>query len=163
MKLIPVEIFIFLRLFMFDYRALFICVTDRTFPKIAKPAYCFNIFRPTFGLLFCLLDRKLILGSKPICQTMRKSPCAVWSVVTFPQMDKKEGTFFSWKLHTSMCSKNFFQISTLSITWWKFSHKCFWEERYRLFLYSNKWWYKHFLTLNYLLQYAKRLSSTIAR
>ena len=106
MQFIAVEVFIFLRLFIFDYRALFVCVTDRTYLRIAIPTYCCNIFRSTFGLLFYLLDRKLILGSKPIWQNMRKFSCAVWSVGTFPQMGKEE-TSFSWKLHIGMCSEIF--------------------------------------------------------
>ena len=87
-----VEVFLYLRLFLFDYKALFVCVTDRTCLRIAififefralfvfvtdwiclrivTSAYCFNIFRSNFGLLFCLLDRKLILGSKPIWESI---------------------------------------------------------------------------------------------
>ena len=44
-----VEVFIYLRLFMFDYRALLVCVTDKTCLRIAIPPYCFNIFRSIFG------------------------------------------------------------------------------------------------------------------
>ena len=62
---------------MFDYRALFVCVKDRTLLRVTILANCFNILRSIFGLLFCLLDRKLILGSEPIWLTMRKFPCAV--------------------------------------------------------------------------------------
>ena len=63
---IAVEVFIYIYLFIFDCRALFVCVADRTCLEIAIPASCFNILRSAFGLLFCLLDRKLILGSKTI-------------------------------------------------------------------------------------------------
>ena len=73
--------------------------------RIAMPAYCFNIFRSIFGLLFCFLDRKLILGSKRIWQCMRKFPYAVWSLGTFLQMDKEETIFFPWKL---VCVLKFF-------------------------------------------------------
>ena len=34
---------IFICLFIFDYRALFVCLKDRTRLKIAIPTYCFNI------------------------------------------------------------------------------------------------------------------------
>ena len=107
MQFITVEVFIYLRLFLFNYRALFVCVTDKTFLRIAIQAYRFKIFRSIFGLLFCLLDKKLILRSKPIWQSMRKFSCAVWSVGTFPHMNKEETTFFSWKLRTGVCSEVF--------------------------------------------------------
>ena len=77
---IAVEVFIYIYLFIFDYRALFVCVADRTCLEIAIPASCFNILRSAFGLLFCLLDRKLILGSKTIWKSMGKFPYIVWSV-----------------------------------------------------------------------------------
>ena len=51
--------------------------------------------------MFCLLIKKLVLGSKIIWQGMRKFPCAVWSLRTFPHMNKEE-IFFSWKLHIGM-------------------------------------------------------------
>ena len=57
MQFITVVLFIYLRLFMFDYGALFVCVTDRTYLRIAIPPYCFNIFRLLFGFLFCLHDK----------------------------------------------------------------------------------------------------------
>ena len=66
MRIIAEEVFIYLRLFVFDYKALLICVTDKTCLIIATTAFCFNIFKSIFGPLFYLLDRKLILGSKPI-------------------------------------------------------------------------------------------------
>ena len=52
-------------LFIFDYKALFVCVKDRTCLRIAIPDYCFNIFGSIFGVLFCLLIKKL-LGCKTI-------------------------------------------------------------------------------------------------
>ena len=69
--------YLFTCLFMFDHRALFVYVKDRTCLRIAKPAYSFNISRSILCVLFCLLIRKLVLGSKTICQSMRKVPCAV--------------------------------------------------------------------------------------
>ena len=54
MQLITAVLFIYLRLFMFDYGALFVCVTDRTCLRIVIPLYCFNIFRSLFGFLFYL-------------------------------------------------------------------------------------------------------------
>ena len=66
MQFLALEVFIYLHLFMVDYRVLLVSVTDRACLRIAIPTYCFNIFRSTIGLLFCLLDIKLILGSKPI-------------------------------------------------------------------------------------------------
>ena len=66
MQFIPIKVFICLRLFIFDYRARFVCVTDSTRLKVSVTAYYFTIFRSIFGLLFCLLDKKLILESKLI-------------------------------------------------------------------------------------------------
>ena len=91
MQLIEVEVFIYLfTVFIFNSKPLFVCVKDRVCLKVAIPAYCFNIFGSIFGVLFCLLIKKLILGSKTIWQSMRKLPCAVWSVRTFPNIDKRE-------------------------------------------------------------------------
>ena len=87
---------------LFDYKALFVCVKSRTCPMPRTiPAYFFNIFGSIYGLLFCLLTRKLILGCKTFSQSKRKFLRAVWSVITFPHMDKEE-TFLSWKLHIGM-------------------------------------------------------------
>ena len=90
----------YLCLFIFDYKALLVCVKDRTCLRMAIPAYCFNIFGSVFIVLFCLYIKKLILGCKTVWQSMRKSPCAVWSVSTFPHMDKEEAFFF---LKTAHC------------------------------------------------------------
>ena len=53
-------------LFIFDYRALIVRVKDSACPRIAITVFCANICTSLFGVLFCLLDRKLILGSKTI-------------------------------------------------------------------------------------------------
>ena len=78
-----------------------VCVKERTCLRIAISVNCFNIFGSIFGLLFSLLIKKLMLGSKTIWQSMRKFPCAIWSVRVFPHMDKEE-IFFSQKLHVDM-------------------------------------------------------------
>ena len=90
--------YLFICLFTFNYKALLVCVKDKTCLRTAIPAYCFNIFGSIFGVLFRLLIKKLILGCKTIWQRMRKFPCAVWNVSTFPYMDKEE-TFFLKTLH----------------------------------------------------------------
>ena len=58
-------IYLFTYYFIFDYTALVIRVKDRACLKIATPVYCFYIFRSVSGVLFCFLDRKLILVVKP--------------------------------------------------------------------------------------------------
>ena len=90
--------YLFICLFIFDYRALFVCTKNRACLGIAIPAYFFNIFASIFGVFFCLLIKKLILRSKTIWQSMKEFPCAVWSVATFSHMNK-EKIFFSWKPH----------------------------------------------------------------
>ena len=47
---------------------MFACVKDRTCLRMAIPAYCFIIFGSTFGALFCLPIKKLILE----CDTIWK-------------------------------------------------------------------------------------------
>ena len=77
MQLIEVEVFMYMfTVFTFNSKTLFVCVKGRVCLKVAIPVY-FNIFRSIFGVLFCLLIKKLILGSKIIRQSMRKLPCAV--------------------------------------------------------------------------------------
>ena len=51
---------------LFDYKALLVCVKDRTCLRMAIPAYCFSMFGSIFGALFCLLTKKLILGCDTI-------------------------------------------------------------------------------------------------
>ena len=73
-----VEVFIYLfTVFTFNSNPLFVCVNDRVCLKVAILAYCFNIYGSIFGVLFCLLIKKLILGSKTICQGKKKLPCTV--------------------------------------------------------------------------------------
>ena len=74
---------------LFDYKALLLWVKDRPCLRMAIPAYCFSIFGTIFGVLLCLLIKKLILVCDTIWQSMRK---------TFPNMDKEE-IFLSWELH----------------------------------------------------------------
>ena len=75
MQFIAVEV-LFICLWIFDYKSLLVCVKDRTCLRIGIPAYCFNIYGSIFGVLFCLLMKKLILGCK-IRQSIRKFACAV--------------------------------------------------------------------------------------
>ena len=84
---------------LFECKALFVCVKDRTYLRMAITA--FSIFGSIFGALFCLLFKKLILECDTIWKSMSKFLQAVWSMSTFPRMDKEE-TFFSWKLHIDM-------------------------------------------------------------
>ena len=66
MQLIEVEVFVYL-----------FTVKDRECIKVEIPANGFNIFGSIFGVLFCLLIKKLMLGSKTIWQSMRKFPCSI--------------------------------------------------------------------------------------
>ena len=129
MQLIEVEVFIYLfTVFIFNSKPLFVCVKDRVCLKVAIPAYCFTIFGSIFGVLFCLLIKKLILGSKTIWQSMRKSPCAVSSVRTFPNMSKEE-SFFS--RNCRLVWSDSFKVIIFSLDFnfekqvCKFSHKLF--------------------------------------
>ena len=38
--------------YLFDYKALFVCVKDKTWLRMAIQAYCFNIIGSIFGILF---------------------------------------------------------------------------------------------------------------
>ena len=126
---------------MYDYRALFVWVNNRTCQKIVILAYCFNIFGSIFGVWLCLLIRKLILGSKTIWQSMSKFPCAVWYVGTFLHMNKEKTSFFLeywtlvwfeifWENYLFMGPENL-QMSL------KISLKFSWEKRYHFLLCSN--------------------------
>ena len=82
------------KVIIFHYRALFLCVKDRTFLRITIPAYCFNICGSIFGVLFCLLYSKLILESKTIWQSMRQfNMYSLKCMGVFPHMDTGK-TFF---------------------------------------------------------------------
>ena len=62
MQFMAVEVFADLfTVFIFNYKAPFVCVKGKACRKIAIPAYCFNIFGSMFGDLFCLHIKKLIL------------------------------------------------------------------------------------------------------
>ena len=98
--------YLFICLFIFDYRALFVCIKNRACLGIAIPAYFFNIFASIFGVFFCLHIKKLILRSKTIWQSMKEFPCAVWSVTTFSHMNKEKRFFFLKTAH--WCGLNFF-------------------------------------------------------
>ena len=93
-------LFIYLQyLYLFNYKALFVCVKDSAYLKTAIPTYCFNIFGSIFGVLFSLLIKKLILESKTIWQSMRTFSRAVRRVRRFPHMDKEETFFFLKAAH----------------------------------------------------------------
>ena len=143
---------------------MFVCVKDRTCLRMAIPAYCFSMFGSIFGALFCLLIKKLILKCNTIWQSMRKFLWAVWNVSTFPHMDK-EKTFLFWKLHIDMVLIFYTFSSDLKIwtyIFWKFS--CFnFSERKDINFCLVQMMYVHPLTLNYPLQYAKRVSNITAR
>ena len=61
-----IEVFIYLSACLFLIIELLVFVKQRTYLRIAILAYCFNIFGSAFGVLFCLLTRKLMLRSKTI-------------------------------------------------------------------------------------------------
>ena len=82
---------LFICLFIFDYKALLVCVTGKTYLPIEIQAYFFNIFGSIFGALFCLLTKMLIFWSKIIWKCMRKIfECSLNCECTFPHMDKEE-------------------------------------------------------------------------
>ena len=67
MQLIEVQVFLYLfTVFIFNPKSLFVCVKENVCLKVAIPSYCFNIFGSIFGVLFCALIKKLILGSNTI-------------------------------------------------------------------------------------------------
>ena len=91
----------YLFIFLFDYKALFVCAKDRKCLRMAIPAYCFSIFESIFGVLFCVFIKKFILGCDTIWQSMRKFLWAVESVSTFPHISKEE-KFLSSKMIIGM-------------------------------------------------------------
>ena len=92
--------YLFICLFIFDYKALFVCVKDRVCIRIAIPAYCFNIFGSMFGVLFCLLIKKLILDVKPSDKVWESFHVQFWMWLHFLIWTKNK--HFSWKLHIGM-------------------------------------------------------------
>ena len=147
----------------YDYRPLFVCIKDRN--RIAIPAYCFNICGSIFVFLFCLFIRRLILRIKTIWQSMRKFPCVVWSVGTFPHMDKDETSFFLKKAPSqglNIFSDNYLFMRSENLkTSLKIQPQIFLRRKILTFAVFK--WCKYPLTLNYPLQYAKRLSNIIVR
>ena len=124
---------------------------------------CFNIIRSIFGLLFCLRDRSLTLRSKTINQSMSNFPCAAWYVGTLPQMEKRRINIFFPENCTLVCVLKLF-LNNHPFSYPQNLVTNFSERKYyRLLLCATEWRYKHPLTLNYPLQYAKRLSNIIAR
>ena len=94
MQFIAVEIFIYLfAVFIFNYEAVCLC-KRQGISKNSNTSLLPQHFGLVFGVLFCLIINKLLLGSKIIWQRMRKFPCAVLSVRTFSYMDKDEIFFF---------------------------------------------------------------------
>ena len=78
MQFIDILVLVYLfAVLIFNSKALLACVKNRVCLKVTIPAYCFNIFGSIFGVMFCLLIKKLILGSKTIWNSLRKFPCAV--------------------------------------------------------------------------------------
>ena len=92
---------IYLSVYLTIKLCFFVCLKDKTCLRMAIPAYCFSIFESIFGVLFCLLIQKLILGCETIWQSMRKFLWAVWSVSIFLDMNKEE-KFLFWKLYIGM-------------------------------------------------------------
>ena len=84
---------------LFDYKALFFCVKDRTCLRMTIPAYCFSIFGSIFGVLFCLLIVNIRIWhylTKYEKVSMSSLKCEYIS-----SYGQKE-TFLSWKRHISM-------------------------------------------------------------
>ena len=99
MQLMAVEIFIYLfAVFIFNYEAVCLC-KRQGISKNSNTSLLPQHFGLIFGVLFCLIINKLLLGSKTIWQSMRKFPCAVLSVRTFSYMDKNEIFFLLKNTH----------------------------------------------------------------
>ena len=79
---------------IFDYAALLCCIKDGACLEMSLPACCLNICGSFFVYLFCLLERKLLLGCKTIWESMRKLPCSIGRVGTFLHLDIEETSFF---------------------------------------------------------------------
>ena len=82
---------IYLSLYLIIKLCLFVQRTGRL--RIATPACCFNIFGSIFGVVFCFLIKKLILGCKTIWQRWESfyDQFEVW--VHFPIWTKEKHLF----------------------------------------------------------------------
>ena len=117
-------------IWLFDNKALLVCIKDRTCLRMAIPAYHFNIFGSIFGALFCSLFKRLILGFIS----------EVW--VHSPDGQKRNISF----LHIGMIW--IFQVITFSLDlkisklepFWKFGRTPFWEKSYQLLMRPNDIW-----------------------
>ena len=89
---------------LFDYKALFVCLKDRICPRMAIPVYCFNIFGSVFGVLFCLLIKKLILGCKTLWQIMRQ-------IISFYEQ------FEVWEHFLIWAKKKHFFLENCTLVW----------------------------------------------
>ena len=93
---------LFICLFIFDYKALLVCVKNRTCLRIAIPAYCFNIFGSVFGILFVYFLRSWYWEVKPsgkVRESFLRVYFDVWGHFLIWTKKKK---FFFWKLHIGM-------------------------------------------------------------
>ena len=97
-----------------------VCVKDRTYQKMAIPAYCFRIFGTVFGALFCLLIKKLILECDSIWQSMRDFYKQFEVSVHFLIWKKKKHFFLENCTLTEWYSLRFLY---LFIKTWKFELK----------------------------------------
>ena len=87
---------------LLQYRGIYLSVYLTTKPCLflLKTA-CLRMAIKFFGVLFCLLIKKFILGCDTIWQSMIKFLWVVGSVSTFPHLEK-EKKFLSSKLHIGM-------------------------------------------------------------
>ena len=93
-------------------------------------------------LLFCLLIKKLILECDTIWQSMRMFLWAVWSVSTFPHMDKEKKNYFLKTAHWYGLSFLYLFIRPENLNW-KFSENLagltFLREKVSIFA-ESKWY-----------------------
>ena len=91
----------FVTIFVTKFVTLFWNVCQYLRHMVDIPVYCFNIFRSAFGLLFCLLDRKLILGSTPIWQVWESInvQLEVWGHFLRQKIDISKCHFFLKTAH----------------------------------------------------------------
>ena len=96
-QLIAVEVFIYQSIWLWS----FVCLCKiQNMSKNGNKSIA-SVFLHQFLVPIFWSIKKLILECGSIWQSMRKFLWAVWSVSTFPHMDKEE-TFLSWKLHIDM-------------------------------------------------------------